>query len=82
MTTNKRPDRITYTPCPTCEDIGGPDCPVCEGAMGQYTCSEHGPVEPVGEDQFIGFAGGRCYVTILSCGCQDVDESADLAAAR
>lgn len=49
---------------------------------GQWHCSTHGDVDVVSRDQFIGFAGGICYVTVLSCGCQDVDESADIEAAR
>jgi hypothetical protein len=44
-------------------------------------CETHGYVTVVDQDSFSGHAGGRCYVTTLSCGCVDLDESADVAAA-
>jgi hypothetical protein len=48
---------------------------------GIVECPAHGRVMIVASDTFTGYAGGRCYASTLSCGCSDVDESADLRAA-
>lgn len=46
------------------------------------TCPEHGQVNVMDWGSYSGFAGGACSWAQLSCGCYDVDESADLRAAR
>jgi hypothetical protein len=45
-------------------------------------CPTHGPTTVAGVHPFQGYAGGRCYLTTLACGCSDMDESGDLEAAR
>jgi len=42
---------------------------------------KHGDTTIVGFGSFTGYAGGKCYVTELACGCTDLDESADVRAA-
>jgi hypothetical protein len=45
-------------------------------------CRRHGEVTVTGSGGYTGFAGGACYYEQFSCGCYDVDESADVRAAR
>jgi hypothetical protein len=60
----------------------GPDCPGYLGGPEFATCPNgHGDQEVTAEGGFTGYAGGRCYTATLACGCQIVDESADIAAA-
>ena len=42
---------------------------------------DHGLQEIIETGDYSGFAGGRCYFAELACGCYDVDESRDVAAA-
>ena len=42
---------------------------------------KHGDTTIVEFGSFTGYAGGKCYVTELACGCTDLDESADVRAA-
>ena len=44
-------------------------------------CPQHGGQEITGGDTFTGYAGGRCWVLHLACGCSIADESGDVAAA-
>jgi hypothetical protein len=44
-------------------------------------CPEHGCVTVVDEVSFTGFAGGTSTWAVYSCGCTDLDESADIEAA-
>ena len=45
------------------------------------TCPRHGEQPVTGCVAFTGYAGGTCYAHQLACGCTDLDESGDVAAA-
>lgn len=46
-------------------------------------CEVHDLIVTVMEaDSFLGYAGGRCYTTTLSCGCTTMDDSNDMWAAQ
>lgn len=55
--------------------------PPYDAAPERAICPRHGETQVTGQSSYTGFAGGRCYLTELECGCTDADESADIAAA-
>jgi len=59
-----------------------PQCARCTYLWTQRTCDKHGEVTAVDGGCSPGFAGGGIYWETLSCGCQTVDDTDDLAAAR
>jgi len=61
---------------------GRPLCVDCAAGGDAATCPRHGPTTVTGCGTTAGFAGGACYWAQLACGCFDMDESNDLAAAR
>jgi hypothetical protein len=73
--------RTTYGPvsCPheSCEVIA-----YQAGDRDMLMCRKHGLQEVAEDREYTGFAGGTCVWWRLTCGCQSVDESADLEAAR
>jgi hypothetical protein len=46
-----------------------------------YHCAGHGPQRVTAERPFTGYAGGTSYALTLACGCNILDEEADLRAA-
>jgi hypothetical protein len=74
---------------PLCESHG--HVPYCQHASCNATaaeqpwtgwCDEHGYQHVDDAGSGSGFAGGRVYWTDLACGCTQVDETGDVAAAR
>jgi hypothetical protein len=54
---------------------------MCEH-VGVRWCTKHGATKSIEFGSFTGYAGGTCYFERFECGCSDLDESADVAAAR
>jgi hypothetical protein len=47
-------------------------------ALDEYECpNDHGKVTLVDVQTARGFTGATIYISTLSCGCQDVDDSGD-----
>ena len=63
--------------CYPCEELAQ-----AEAAAGVVYCQQHGRQNIARTAQFTGYAGGLCFYAVLTCGCTDLDESADLRAAR
>ena len=63
-----------HCPHPTCHKI--------DDTLPDLTeCARHGEQEVTGGGSFTGYAGGRSYWLELACGCTQMDESGDVAAA-
>jgi hypothetical protein len=68
----------------TCQELAYEFCIPCEVAAQENPmlwCESHGWQQIVDSNSFPGYAGGAVYVNTLTCGCTDLDETADLAAA-
>jgi hypothetical protein len=65
----------------SCMQIMNDYCKACYAQALDPTCPTHErPVLSWGE--YTGYAGGICYIATYACGCTDVNESADVRAAR
>lgn len=72
----------------SCMAITHGDCQACDREAeaaeraGLVWCTRHGYTPVTDSGQSTGFAGGAVYWANLACGCADMDESADVRAAR